>query len=657
MKFIAKILLLYMLCSFPASAKSGESGDLFYLLDWLMVYSDESGRKNAPGDLQAFVAIYSKFHSRPRLLNDVSLFTLYGNYEDYNVMADFIEKITIRKPATVVKLFDWVREFETLAEPDRRLFTSVFQSVLELLSHTSKYAPDGYDYDALMGELADIPFERRHLYHRVFKLFRTGLGVGINKKDLVDAVLTGVRNRVTTIDKVDYRFMAKDRYRDNIDEILQSQDVCEFSTLLQINGLLDTLYRDEAGPRAFDMGTRLVEIIGSLPLAGISKEAPRHLRGRVMPYTREALQRDLALLVKHIQEAASASDQSKKSRTARTKLKLIIKKIEKDYLLHQLKDYLLATAYAVNARNPKLKVFLNPNMSRLHDFSYRKGRTPWNYCGLPLGTDFLAEFGLSGGLSRLNIVFAAKWQDSLFGRTNIYSAPHLQALLVNILDLYPLPSYDRDTGYAGYNARMVDFGLELIRSAREKGNETMREEVLAELGTITTGYHYRKAVDYLDGRGREHRLFLSEIRGLGDAFFKKGKYPELCDCKDLGKNRDRRLRRLGNIYYRTFGNLTPQPMHLFPQDVSFIFDSGWVSGEMVEEFKVKLDRLLYKKKISPDLLGPVLYFYLTRTVPRILSQNHKKDHTSTYFVFEVFNNSHLNKIIKNLKKEGYLKLK
>ena len=78
---------------------------------------------------------------------------------------------------------------------------------------------------------------------------------------------------------------------------------------------------------------------------------------------------------------------------------------------------------------------------------------------------------------------------------------------------------------------------------------------------------------------------------------------------------------------------------------------------MIDEFKIKLGWLLHKKNIPVSLLGQVLYSYLNETVPRILSQNHAGDYFSTYFVFEIFNPSHLNKILKDCQKQGYLKLK
>lgn len=615
------------------------SGDLFVFLRHLLETSDET--QTSLDELQTFVSLYTKLHHRPQLLTEEVLYTLYRNYRDYNVLVDFIEKIPIREPGTVIKLFEKVNNIEETDKKDRVFFTTLFQCLLELLSHTAKYAPDRYDYDALIGKLIDIPLDSRRLYDKLFEFFKQEPGIPQDKKDLIDFVLSGVNNRALTINNIEYRFVINDTYRQAIEEILESQQVCSMAALLKINRLMDMLSRDEAGPAAPGIGNRVIQLMSALPLAVISGEAPRPIRERVMSYSRSAMDRDLVLLMRHINEGSAKG--------AKKNLRLIVRKIKRDYLLPQLKDHLVGLVYALNAKNPRLRVFLNPNLTRLHDFSYRKNRTPWNYSGLPPGTDTFSEYSLCGGLSRLNIAFAAKWQEQLFSRTYVYNAPQLQSVLINLLDLYPLP---RDNQSIHYDALMVDFGMALIRDARE--DDAVRLDVISELGTVTTGYHYRKAVDYLTGRSKRHNLFFSEIRQLGDHFFRKGKYLEKCPGKGLSPGR---YSRSGNIYYHTFGNLAPQPLKVFPQDVSRAFAAGWVSGEMIDEFKIKLGWLLYKKNIPAALLGQVLYSYLNKTVPRILSQNHARDYFSTYFVFEIFNNSYLNKILKDFQKQGYLKLK
>jgi hypothetical protein len=173
-------------------------------------------------------------------------------------------------------------------------------------------------------------------------------------------------------------------------------------------------------------------------------------------------------------------------------------------------------------------------------------------------------------------------------------------------------------------------------------------------------------VNYLTGTSKNHHLFFSEIKRLGEVFFKRRKYLENAFLKkelealtnmSMNSTIQSRNHEFGGIYYHTFGNLIPQQIRVFPQGVSSFLDTGWVSGEMVDEFKVKLSWHLYKKKIPPFLLGQVLYSYLIQTAPRIFSQGHVNDYFATYFIFKIFNNSHLRKILKDLQKKGYLKLK
>jgi len=580
---------------------------------------------------------------------------MYHNYEDYNVLVDFIEKLPIRKPGTALKLFTWAYKFSALNRREKVLFVSLFQSLLELLSHASKYAPDRYDYDTLIEKLVEIPFDPKDCYDGLFAFFKTELKIEPDNKTLIDFVLEGINNQILNLNGTDYKFTIQDIYRECIKEILQSQGVCTLSTLLYINRLLDQLQL-ESGQSTIDIdtdtdiGSRISEAFRQLPYAEISKDAPKHIRDRVMAYHRNDLYAELERLNESINTKGSKSV-----------LKLIIERLKADYLLPQLKDYLLALTYAVNAKNPGLRIFLNPNLVRLHEFDERKGRTPWNYCGTPEVADHFSEYHFSGGLSRLNLSLAAKWNDHLFKRTFIHNSAHIQSVIVNLLDFYPLPLLNQSLTY---NAILVDFGLELIRKSQD--NEAIKKDLLKELRTITTGYHYRKAVNYFKGKSHPHHLYFSEIKKLGEIFLKKRKYlEESAYSKQLESFTrpplkpiiEKENHRFGGIYYHTFGNLIPQQFSLFPQEVSSLFGHGWVSGEMINEFKFKLCWHLYKKEVPSFLLGHILYLYFNDVAPRFLSQNHPNDYTSTYSIFEIFNDSHLRYILKNLQKEGHLKLK
>ena len=77
---------------------------------------------------------------------------------------------------------------------------------------------------------------------------------------------------------------------------------------------------------------------------------------------------------------------------------------------------------------------------------------------------------------------------------------------------------------------------------------------------------------------------------------------------------------------------------------------------MIDEFKIKVAYHMLKKQTPPALLGQFLFMYLDTTARSFLRQNHINDYPVTYFIFDIFNTSHLNSLIKKLKKEGYLKL-
>lgn len=641
-KKISILYILFLLAVFAmpgrtAAAEEKEKADTFALLEELANRSKEE--KTGMGDIQKFLAVSTKFSSRGPLMTAETLSTLYRNYENYNVLVDFVEKIPVKKPVTVVRLFRWVRNFERLHPGNKALLTAIFQSFFEIFSHAAKYAPDRYDYDALLEKLMAVPWDSGHFYDKLFEFLKKELKIEKNKKDLIDFLLEGLQNRDITIDNTRFRFMVRDNYREKIETILRGQEICPLFTLLEINRLFDLLIETDNLSAANRTAGRIGELLQALPYADISKEAPKEIRDRVVMYSRGKMDSDLGRLMEKVN-----------SDTAKPDLEALILKIKNNYLVHQLKDHLLGLTYAVNAKYPKLRVFLNPNMVRLHDFSDTGERTAWNYCGTPSAAASLSGYYLSGGLSRLNILFAGKWYQQLFRRSFIYDPAHVQAFLVNLLELYPIPPGEEDMAA---NTLMVDLGIDLMQDARE--NESKRKDVIRALASVTSGYHYRKAVNYLNRKYNDHDLFFSELKKLGEIFFNQGKYPDSPALKELSKRQRRPVP--GGIYYHTFGNLMPRPFRLFPQDMANLFDSGRVSGELVDEFRIKIGWHLQKNKIPPALLGQVLYAYTTRTAPRVFSQNYTGDYFASYFIFKVFNNSHLRKILNDLQKEGCLKLK
>lgn len=629
------------------------SGSLSGLLAALL-----EGKKNGKmSALRKFMAIYTKFSHRPQLLGEGALLKLYNNYEKYNGLVDYIEKIPIKKPETISKLFDWVRSLESLGSEDEVLFTMIYQSLFEILSFTAKYDPDRYDYDLLVSELVDLPLSRGPFYHRLFQFFNKNLNIKSRGLTPVHVMLRGIPNPDVVIEGLKYKFTIRDAFHKTIKKILQAQEVCTFTDLLEINRLLEEGLKVKP-PHTTDVGARIEGVFQQLPIPGISDDAPKSVRDRVSPFS----QAKLSKLVKGFVEKMHMG-------AGRGQLEKLAAQIKGDYLIYQLKDHLLALAYAVNAKDAKLRAFINPNFLRLHDITACNGYSLWdNECQnkRQKKLDKLSGFHLSGGLSRLNLSFATRWQEHLFRENILLNPPHVQAVITNLLELYPFPRVNQSLTY---QALLVELGLTLMRKAGENGNETIKQDMIDVLHTVTAGYHYRQAMAYINGESDYHNLYFNELYRLGEVFLLKFPGREylagIPAWKKLAAFRTpsqaealkTEIDGFGAIYSYTFGNLRPQSLRLFPQEMSNLLASGWLSGSMIDEFKIKLAYHMYKKKIPPPLLGQFLYMYLNKTGRRFLRQNHIHDYPITYFVFDIFNTSHLNRLIKQLKKEGYLKLK
>ncbi|MCI0471667.1 MAG: hypothetical protein L0Y73_08425, partial [Candidatus Aminicenantes bacterium] len=639
---------------------------MFELFVALLDASKESGGRMSA--MQKFISLYSKFQGRPQLLSAQVIGALYANYGRYNIMIDFMEKIPIQKPATILKLFEWLKMFRGLNSKSHVLFTAIYQSLFEIFSQTAKYAPGKFDYDRLVTELIDIPMTRSLFTDALFDYFEKELKIRPLKESIDQAfenfVLTGVENRPLRFNNIDYRYMAKERYRDLITEIRQSQEVSSLADFIEIIDALDGIVKYNAGKEP-GMAEKIKEAFLLLPQPDISEAAPKQIRDRIILYSKAALENDIGNFIKSVQEGAPEE-----------KLQELANNLKSEYLLPHIKDYLLSFTYALNAKNPELRFFINPNLIRLHNFSEENGDTCWNFSGRPKTkmlakkgagffgsdeTETFSGFYLRGGLSRLNIVLADAWKDHLFGRNVIFNACHVKAFINNVLDSFPVPAGERGLDLS---ALLIDFALELLQKAR--GNETLRADLIKELGLVTTGYHYRTALDYIDGKKNDYYLFFSELRALGERFFKQEKHiKEFSSAKELSafyapgvnKKSPAEVDPLGNIYYHTFGSLKACRVDIFPQEVTNIFASGWTSGEMIDEFKVKIAYHAYKKGIPFYLVGEFFYQYLDKTSRKYYSQNHAKDYFSTYFIFDIFNNSYLNQIVKNSKEKGYLRIK
>jgi len=125
-RMMASFVLMFFVFLFSSAfaANAAEEGPLtptadtqaFELFTRLQARSLlEDNKKTAAAnanELQKFISLYSKFYDRPQLLTEEALSLMYNNYDQYNVLVDFIEKIPLRKPETVIKLFTWVKNFQ-----------------------------------------------------------------------------------------------------------------------------------------------------------------------------------------------------------------------------------------------------------------------------------------------------------------------------------------------------------------------------------------------------------------------------------------------------------------------------------------------------------------------------------------------------------------
>jgi hypothetical protein len=633
-----------------SSVQSGSLSDLLVVL----LEEKKNGKMSA---LRKFMAIYTKFSHRPQLLGKGGLRMLYNNYEKYNGLVDFIEKIPIKKPETISKLFDWIRTLESLGREDEVLFTMIYQSLFEIFSFTAKYEPDWYDYDLLVSELLDLPLSRARFYLRLFQFFKKNLDIKSRGLSPINVILRGIPNPGVVMEGLRYRFTIREAFQKTINKILQAQEVCTFTDLLEINRLLEEGLKVKP-PYTAEVGARIERMFQHLPIPGISDDAPKAIRDRVTPYSQAKVNKLVKGFVEKMHMGAGRSQLEEQSAQLRG-----------DYLIYQLRDHLLALAYAVNAKDAKLRAFINPNFMRLHDITGCNGYSLWdNECQnkKQKKLDKLSGFYLSGGLSRLNLSFATRWQEHLFRENILLNPPHVQAVITNLLELYPFPRVNQSLTY---QALLVELGLTIMRETGENGSEALKQDIIDVLHVLAAGYHYRQAMAYVNGESNYHNLYFNELYRLGEAFLIK--FPgreyleEMPAWKKLAAFRTpsqaEELKTetdgFGAIFSHTFGNLRPRSLRIFPQEMSNLLASGWLSGSMIDEFKLKLAYHMYKKKIPPPLLGQLLYMYLNKTGRRFLRQNHVHDYPITYFVFDIFNTSHLNRLIKQLKKEGYLKLR
>jgi len=668
--------------------------------------------------IRNFMAIYSKFIDRPSILENGVLEKFFKQFDKYNALLDFIEKIPVKKSATVDKMIEWAQQLENLDAKNKELFTVIYQSLLEIISFTSRYAPDRFDYDKVITDMMLLPLTREQFCPAFFKFLSTSLEVGKKFPTLDDVILSGVSNQDFRLDNAKYKFIIKDSFSGNIEQILRSQEVSSYKNLAIFYSLLEKGLILKP-PATGEISSDILETFRLLPLPGISNDAPKNIRARVLSYSEDQVTELVNIFIKKMNLGEAPAEL--------TKLKT---QLESDFLVYQVKDYLLTTAYALNAKDSRLKAFMNPNFVRMHDIALSKNSlTFWDNYSVPIirGKTHeieLQDFYLTGPLSRLNITFASRWQGQFFKELNLPNPYYIRGVITNMMEYYPLPKISRSMNY---NGLLVELGLELLRSTPDEDldseatdetenennpdtgtitntesntesenissqtetgadttqqavtpspeedktlNEKLSNVLVPVLRYVTSGYHYRRLMDHITHKFPFSGLYFSELNAIGSAFLSSNStggnaFP--VELKTLKKLKEYTVAPLaetikaesnyfGIISPNIFGNLNQKAFSLFPQEMSVIFRPGWIGGDMMNEYKYKLSYHMMKKNVRSSLMGQFLLMYLNTTGRNFLRQNHINDYPSMYFLFDIFNNAHLKGLIKQLKKEGSLKL-
>ena len=591
---------------------------------------ESRGKEN----IRSFISVYSKFYTRPELLTPEVIRALYTNYPDYNVLVDFVEKIPVRKPGTVLKLFSLVTSLEGADAPakEKEALTAIFQSLLELLAKRSGYKTDRFDYDGAIDELVKIPLEGAAAYDAVFRFFGNTLAIDLSPSSVDQSftgfLLSGAQNPEVTVHEQTYILDTASAVEKMISGVLNSQEACTLSNLVRVNRRLD--YCRDSKEGGGNTAKRLREDFNRLPhpeFGGFRSALPPGMGRQLKIYSRPGLYKILERLAAEKSERAPADE-----------VDTLIGKIKTTCLLQQLKHYLVTCVYALNAGDPDMRLFLNPNITRLHDFSHRRKKGPWNHSGTSRRLGETAAYHLEGGLSRLSIALSGPFSEHLFGKAIGYYPVQTTSILFNNLDLYPYARIGRAQEYVG---AMVTAAGEQIQKAEK--DPRLRQTMVDELATLTAGYRYRKMVNAVDGNSGQLLLYYGERLRLAE---------RLLDKKEPVEG----MERLGCIYYHTFGTLKPYRFSLFPQPLSHLFESKWAGGEQIDELKIKSAYISYLKNFPPQLLGHFIYGHLFYA-ERFFAQDYKNDYHKTYYMAALYNYLILNRVYQALRKSGALRIK
>jgi len=634
--------------------KITSDSDLYFdFIQQLMIRKRSNGNTSP---ISKFVTIYSKFIDRPELISEATLKLFYEGYDKFNILIDYIEKIDILEKDTIIKLFTWIESIDKLPKNDKALFTAIYQSVFEILSFSSRYHPNGYNFDQMVTELINMPLDKSSFIDNLFKYLNRNMKIPLRKsridRKFFEYLLNGIENELIELYNSDYEIMNKNIMRDSLDKIITSQEVIHLSTVFEFNDLFNRLPSSEKTTMKSRFN-KIVDLFQRLSHPEISDEAPRFIRMRVMSYKRSELNKDLKRLGSLVS-----------GKNSKEQIEKLVTKFRNKYLFPHLKNYLVTIAYALNAKTERLRVFINPNLVRLHDFEDSDKHTPWNYSGRPdssLSAKTIPGFRLKGGLSRLNIVFSSVWRDQMLAGNIMFDTALIESVFTNLFNIYPIA---RLKYFPEYASHLINYGVELMDTGKK--DPSIKEQIKLEAGKHLSGNTYKNIIDHLDGKSKKPLLFYDQYFKLGRAFFHNKDFFEKYDGKEkllkylvlpLKAELNSEKKWFGNIYYRSFGSLKPKWKEVFPPETGNLFTSGAFNGEAFREFKMKLSYLSEKKNYPQLLQGHFLYNYLISTFPRFYQQNYDKDYHTTYFIFNILNNANLSKIIKRYQKKGYVRLR
>ena len=113
----------------------------------------------------------------------------------------------------------------------------------------------------------------------------------------------------------------------------------------------------------------------------------------------------------------------------------------------------------------------------------------------------------------------------------------------------------------------------------------------------------------------------------------------------------------GGMSIHLFRSLQNRRWTAFPQALSTLFENKGISGEIINEFKLKTAYYAARHNIPALLNGQIMYHFFFDTFKQFYNQNYPSDYFTSYFLFDVFNSAYLNKTINMLKKEGLLRIR